>query len=363
MVKPSSSKQSNNNIKYNLRSRQQSQAKQLTNAISTNKTVAAPVAIARVDKASKPIYNMPKNSSDGRVTIRHREYLTDIAGSVLFTTNAFAINPGMPLTFPWLSTIAVGYESYRFKRLTFIFESSKSTATNGSVMLAVDYDPSDAAPTNKTQMMAYHSSIRGPCWQSFEHKCTKEDMQKFQQKFLRYGALTTGQDVMLFDIGNLFLATSGFADTTTIGELHVDYEVEFMTPQFDLTAYALSTAAKLVANSPSTSLWLGTSVTSTGGVITTYNGTNGSLAVLIPGQYIFIYTITGTTLVAPTTPSLTSPGNTFTLVSTTQSATQCTHVFAGEIDAVTAITPSVITSAATVTAASLRIAYYALSLA
>lgn len=357
---------SSKNLKKNKPNMAKNKNKNINNSsrINTTKMVTAPVAISRIDKGSKPTYNMTKNSTDGRVCIRHKEYIGDIAGSVLFSNVTYSINPGLPLTFPWLNTISVGYESYKFKRLSFIFESSKSTATNGSVMMAVDFDPTDAAPTTKSQLLAYHNAIRGPAWQTFEYKCAGQDLNKFNQKFLRYGTLQSGQDALLYDIGTFFISTSGFADTSTIGELHVDYEVEFMTPQFDLTAYANATAAKLVAVAGvSTSLWLGTSVTSTGGVSTIYNGTTGTLSVQVPGQYIFVYTVTGTVLVTPATPTLTSTGNTFTLLSTTTSATQATHVFAAQIDTSGPITASVITSATTLTAASLRIGYYATSLA
>jgi len=350
--------------KSRLNARQQRQPTMVSNKpVTTTKTVAAPVALSRVDKINRPVYNMPKNNSDGRICIRHKEYIADIPGSVLFSAITYSINPGIPLAFPWLNTISVGYESYRFKRLSYIYESSKSTATNGSVMMAVDFDPTDAAPTTKAQMLAYNNAIRGPSWQTFEYKCSPQDLAKFNQKFLRYGALSTGQDALLYDIGTLFIATSGFADTTTIGELHVDYEVEFFTPQFDLTAYANATAAKLVATGATTTLWLGTAVTATGGVSTSYNGTTGALSVLVPGQYIFVYTITGTTLVTPATPSLTSTGNTFTLLSTANSGSTATHVFAGQIDTSSPITASYITSAASVTGASLRIGYYAYPLA
>lgn len=349
----------NYNAKLNARKQMRSQ---VTNApISTVKTVTAPVAIAKVDKITRPMYNMTKNSTDGRVCIRHKEYVADVPGSVLFSAITYGINPGLPLAFPWLNTISVGYESYRFKRLSYIFNSSKSTATNGSVMMAVDFDPTDAAPTTKSQMLAYNNAIRGPAWQTFEYKCSAQDLAKFNQKFLRYGTLSSTQDALLYDVGTFFIATSGFADTSVIGELHVDYEVELITPQFDLTAYANATAAKLVATGPTTALWLGTAATATGGVSTSYSA--GALSVLVPGQYLFVYTITGTGLVAPATPSLTSTGNTFSLISTTQSATQCTHVFAAQIDTSAPITASYITSATTVTAATLRIAYYASSLA
>jgi len=329
---------------------------------SVSKTVSVPVAKARIEKFLAPKYSMPKQSTDGRVCIRHREYIGDIAGSVNFSSNAYAINPGLPLTFPWLNTIAVGYESYRFKHLSFIYESSKSTATNGSVLMAVDFDPQDAAPTSKTQALAYQNAIRGPVWESFSYVCSQANLAKMNQKFIRYGALITGQDALLYDVGNLYLCPSGQADTSIIGELHVDYEVEFLTPQLDFTAYALTTAARYTAaGTISSTNWLGTSITSAGGVSASYSAPG--LTILIPGQYILMYTLIGTGLAQSANPVFSSTGNLVNLVASTVSSTQITVVLCLQIDVIAALSVSGLTTAATTfTQAGARLGYYAYSL-
>lgn len=331
---------------------------------STSKMVSAPLAKAKIDKILAPRYSMPK-SSDGRVCIKHREYIGDILGSINFQANQFSINPGLALTFPWLNTIAIAYESYRFKKLHFIFNSSKSTATNGSVLMAVDFDPSDTAPTTKAQALAYNNAIRGPVWETFTYVCSPQDLVKMNQKFLRFGSLITGQDVLLYDVGNLFVCPSGCADTSVLGELHVDYEVEMFTPQFDLTAYALSTAARVNSSGTiSNTNWLGTSVTQSGGVSVSYS--SGALSVNIPGQYIFVYTLVGTGLAQSGSPTFSSaPGNLLSLISQSISTTSITYVFLVQVDTVsTPITVSGLTTAATTfVSSSLRIGYYAYSLA
>jgi len=331
---------------------------------STSKMVSAPVAKAKIDKITKPKFSMPKQSSDGRVCIRHREYINDVYGSVNFSALQYSINPGLATTFPWLNTIAIAYESYRFKRLVFTFESSKSTATNGSVLMAVDFDPSDAAPTNKAQALAYNNAIRGPTWETFSYVCSPGDLAKMNQKFLRYGALIAGQDALLYDVGNLFICPSGLADGSVIGELHVDYEVEMYTPQFDLTAYALSTAAKYTAVGTITNTnWLGASITQSGGVSAIY--TAPFLNVNVPGQYIFVYTLVGTGLAQSGSPTFSSTGNTIALISSTISTTQITYVLTVQLDtpangiSVTNLT----TASTTLTGATLRVGYYAVSLA
>jgi hypothetical protein len=67
-----------------------------------------------------------------------------------------------------------------------------------------------------------------------------EDLHKNLSNFVRFGALSSNQDVKLYDIGNFNVAVSGQAGTTVIGELYVEYEVELMTPQLDPASAILS---------------------------------------------------------------------------------------------------------------------------
>jgi hypothetical protein len=332
---------------------------------STTKVVSAPAAKAKIDKLSKPKFSMPKQPGDGRVCVRHKEYIADILGSVNFASVEYNINPGLVATFPWLGTMAVAYETYRFKRLAFTFESSKSTATNGSIMLTVDFDPNDDPPTTKAQALAYNNAIRGPVWETFTYVCSPADLSKLNQKFLRYGALVTGQDLLLYDVGNLFVCTSGLADTSVIGELHVDFEVELFTPQFDLSAYALSTSAKILSSAGvSNTAWLGTTTVTTGGLGPIVSPAGTTLTIPTSGHYLINYTLDGSTLVQAGLPTFTSVGNTLAGVVATVSATRISYLFAIRIDVPTSgITVSGLTTSGTITGAATRISYYGVGLA
>jgi hypothetical protein len=48
---------------------------------------------------------------------------------------------------------------------------------------------------------------------------------------LRTGAVPSGTDVKLYDVGNFFVGTTGGVNTDPIGKLYVEYEVEFFVPQ------------------------------------------------------------------------------------------------------------------------------------
>lgn len=81
----------------------------------------------------------------GSITIKNRELVIDsLAPGALGTMFISPTNKNM---YPWLASIAAGYEKYRFKRLSFMFRSTAATTASGLAYLAIDYDPGDA-PTN-----------------------------------------------------------------------------------------------------------------------------------------------------------------------------------------------------------------------
>ncbi len=202
--------------------------KQLNSRSSVNSKKSAPVAKATVRRMSRPKY---LNKPSGDLTISHREYINEIAGSVSFAVNTLQINPGLAGVFPWLSQIAQRFESYRFRKLIFHYETESATSATGSVIGTIDYDASDASPENKTQAMAYRNSVRSPPWCDFSMSSQQEDLSKRKSYYVRPGALSSNQDIKLYDVGNFFLCTQGQAGTTTIGELYVEYVIDLMTPQ------------------------------------------------------------------------------------------------------------------------------------
>jgi hypothetical protein len=191
---------------------------------------AAPTAMSLVTKTRAPTI---KTTNRGFVVI-HREFIQDVtAADSNFRNTTFSVNPGLATTFPWLSAIAGRYESYLFRRLHFIYEPICPTTTPGAVMMAVDYDASDTAPTSKVVLMAYRGAVRSAPWNITRFDASRGDLRKFGvQRYVRTAAVPANTDVKTYDVGNLQLATQNTPATpTTLGELYVEYEVEFFTPQ------------------------------------------------------------------------------------------------------------------------------------
>lgn len=188
--------------------------------------VNAPAACGYIQEMSKP-------ELGGRraVIVKHREFIADINGTVAFNALSFDINPGLSTTFPWLSNMAPLFEQYRFKKLSFDYEATQSTTKIGSVILTTDYDAAESAPTTKVQAMDYYGATRGQAWTSFSHRLKHQSMTSYLKRYVRSEINPTNTDIKTYDVGKFYICTVGQDNTNQIGELYVDYVVEFFTPQ------------------------------------------------------------------------------------------------------------------------------------
>jgi hypothetical protein len=196
-------------------------------------TKNAPISIG------KRIYSQEAEmtSLKGGMRVRHREFCYDAVCTSAFSAYSAPINPGNADLFPWLSPIAMRFETYRFEKLSFFYESLVGTATAGIKMLAVDFDASDPLPGDKKGMMSYKSAGRCNVWDSFELKLEKSDLQKIKERNCLDATPRANQDIRLFNVGNLISGAVGNATAgpTLVGEVYVEYDVILSTPQIDST--------------------------------------------------------------------------------------------------------------------------------
>jgi len=187
------------------------------------------------------------HSSNNSFRIRHKEYLCDIVGSTAYAVQqSFNVNPGLDATFPYLSAIAGNFQEYRIKGLVYTYKATSGdslASTNtalGSVMMVAQYRSDLPAPLNKALFLNEHWSVDSSpsCDMYLPVECSpKENPMSIQ--YLRSGPLSANQDVKLYDIATVHIATQGMQSTgNTIGELWVSYDIEFFKP-------ALSTSSNL----------------------------------------------------------------------------------------------------------------------
>nr|QDH89450.1 MAG: hypothetical protein H2RhizoLitter7461_000003 [Riboviria sp.] len=248
----------------------------------TNTAKDAPVAKGQRRSKKGPRVS---HRGDGGVIVANTEYIQDVVdngGTIL----GIDINPGLSAAFPWLSKMAHSFETYKFRRLVYRYSPTCSTSAAGVIVMAVDYDASDGPPGDKVALSSFSGSERINVWGSVNLKVEPKPQPIWY--YVSPDTTTTnptGTDIKLYDVGILFYGvfnTSG--SQGTLGELVVDYEVEFSTPQ---TASPLGPSARITWPQPyggntSSSVYTGATVTTNADIVVATN----TMTFKTPGQYL-----------------------------------------------------------------------------
>nr|WRQ65761.1 structural protein [Tolivirales sp.] len=190
-------------------------------------------------KKAEPIVQY--SQSKGRTTcrIKHREFIQDIGGVASTAFNVWfapRVNPGSGSLFPWLADIADRFEKYRFNSLALQYRSLVGTSSSGKVTLSFDLDALDSAPKTKLEQSMCKNLVEGPVWSNFQLDINKRDLdnepaERYVAAAVNASLTVPGTDQKTYDIGRLFMSTSGVGNTPLIsGELWVEYDVELITP-------------------------------------------------------------------------------------------------------------------------------------
>jgi hypothetical protein len=216
--------------------------------------VSVPVQMGTIARGGYPSMRSLPN---GDCVIKHREYIQDItagagAPSAFNVGATIPLNPGQTQSFPWLSTIAARFESYRFLSLSHSYETDAPTTLGGTLVMTTDFDATDDAPTSKQQAMAYRGYTKCPLYgeagKKVIHRALAEDLHKLKERYVRPGAVPVNTDLKMYDVGNLFVITQGATTASaSCGELFVDYEILLMTPVYDNTITTSGTLTGLTS--------------------------------------------------------------------------------------------------------------------
>jgi hypothetical protein len=195
---------------------------------NSNMSPNAPVAIASRVQTKRPVL---VNSKRGEITYSGSELVTgSIPGSVAFTVaNSYSINPGNSTLFPLLSTLAALFSQYRFTHLAFRYVPVVPTSTQGDVLLFIDYDASNPAPTTETQAADHEDAIEDVVWRDIGFQARVASLNGTCPYHFVRTALMPG-DIKTYDSGNFFFCTNNETGTNTIGKLYVDYTCVLRSP-------------------------------------------------------------------------------------------------------------------------------------
>lgn len=202
-----------------------------------------------VQRASDDVPMMHKDGQS--IVVRHKEYLGEILGSTAFTVQqTYNVNPGLSSTFPWLAAIASKFQEYKILGMVFHYVPTSGTAVGtastalGSVLVQTTYRAGDTAPTTKMEMLNEFWSTEITPYESGCHpiECDPKE-NPYNLHYVRTGALTSGADQLLYDLGTTFVATSGMQTNGVVGDLWISYEIELKKPM--LTSPVLDPSAGL----------------------------------------------------------------------------------------------------------------------
>lgn len=200
---------------------------------SSGKPVKRRQASVAAAYASPNIGSAPRvKSTRDTCNIQHRELISGITGASNFALPvALAVNPGLKEMFPWLSIMAQGWEEYRFRSLRLVYKTRTGSTTPGSLMMAPDYDSSDANPASEQIMSTFAQCIEDVPWKDITCVFKPSNLNSpGKRHFVRNGPLSANQDVKLYDVAKFFLAVMD-GTATPWGKLWVEYDIDFYIPQ------------------------------------------------------------------------------------------------------------------------------------
>jgi hypothetical protein len=163
------------------------------------------------------------------VTIKHREFVAILAGNTFSNTlDTYPINPGMAKSFPWLSGIAMSFESYHIKAFKAEVVSRCAADKSGAYAMAFDYDSYDAKPTIMSDIYSMAGSVQAPYWKGAECKLHPGLINQYGKKFMRDG-IPPG-DLNKYDAANFIVAHNGDV-VSQAACLYFTYVIDFYCPQ------------------------------------------------------------------------------------------------------------------------------------
>jgi len=179
-------------------------------------------------------------SKPSSVRVRHREYIMDVMSITALNTldlvTPIKINAGLERSFPWLSAIAAGFETFKFHGLVYEFKSLSGDVTTGSnqgfVCAAIDYNPTSPTWTTKQQIENAEGSVSAKPSKDFMivAECAPA-INQTQEFYTTQGALSASQPPSLYQLGELNIGMGGYPTTNVpLYELWVAYDVELACP-------------------------------------------------------------------------------------------------------------------------------------
>lgn len=196
--------------------------------------------IMDVGAGSQQQISVNRDDLTGDIYFSHTEFIQNIYASgtggstSTFNIVNFPINPGLAVTFPFLSQLAQNFTMYEPLGLIFQYKPTSGEYGNnnsnsiGKVIFATNYDPDAPDFLNSIQMENYDyaNSTKPSCGMVHGVECAPPQ-RNGRSLYVRTG--TSPKDKIFTDLGQFFVATEGIPfggagpQTALLGELWVTY--------------------------------------------------------------------------------------------------------------------------------------------
>jgi hypothetical protein len=161
-----------------------------------------------------------------------------VNGSTTWGLSYVALNPGNTVLGTWLAQQAESYDQYRFRSLKFVYVPKVPTSYTGQIQMGCDYDVTDPFPNSERTLSQYQGTVIDAAWREIEFNC---DVSALNSPGPRKYVELLGSGVSPLPPvpdynqtsfgGNFFLAAVGCSDTSEIGKLYAEYDVDLFVPQ------------------------------------------------------------------------------------------------------------------------------------
>jgi hypothetical protein len=194
-----------------------------------DRQMSLPVARQRSIVTGSPQFN----SGRGFV-VRHREWLQQISSNTTFTgAGRYIIQPGLTDNFPWLGQIAANFENYKFRNVRYIYRNRTASSTSYTIYCGVQYDVSDPEFKSIEELMTYTNSREEVAWKDFSFDVKPSKGQLTKKYMVRTDTLPSGLDPTAYDTALFTICGVGAALGTYLGDLLVEYDIEFTNPKMN----------------------------------------------------------------------------------------------------------------------------------
>lgn len=163
---------------------------------------------------------MASPGGQGVMTISKRELLQELVVPAA-KTNTYLIEL-TPLSYPFLKTVMGSFERYRYKRLAFFYKPAVGTTVGGLVAMGIDWSFSYTTAKTRAAIAALSPSHSFSVWTDTESKKMVLEQSRLNSRawYADNGEKTDKSP------GQLVVAIT--SDPGTVGEIWVDYTVDFM---------------------------------------------------------------------------------------------------------------------------------------